>query len=322
MKYIRLTTTDPYYNLAVEEYLMRHTIDDVFMLWQNAPSVIVGKNQNVYAEVNVSYAQQHDIRLARRITGGGAVYHDLGNINYTFITSSDRAKTLDFAYFTRPVIDALAELGLSCSLSGRNDLECDGRKISGNAQFSADGRILHHGTLLFDVCMEELSSALRVDKEKLAYKAVRSHKGRVANLATLLKEKMTVEELISHIEGYVLSQMGAEIVSPPDVPEIEVLRARNASDEWIFSARRYLTEYTVSRRKKYAFGIVQIELTLNGERIERTVISGDFFGTAPVEELERALVGKRVNEPLGIDPAPFIHGMTESELSALLTGEN
>ncbi|MBO5754545.1 MAG: lipoate--protein ligase family protein, partial [Clostridia bacterium] len=139
MKYLRLYSTDPYYNLAVEEYLLRHTDDDIFMLWQNEKTVVIGKNQNAYAEVNLDYAEKNGIRVARRLSGGGAVYHDMGNVNYTFITSCERATALDYAYFTRPILAALASLGVKGTLSGRNDLECEGKKFSGNAQYTADG---------------------------------------------------------------------------------------------------------------------------------------------------------------------------------------
>ena len=204
MKYIRLKTTDPHLNLAVEEYLFRHSGDDIFMLWQNEPTVVVGKNQNVYAEVNTEYAKERGINIVRRITGGGAVYHDLGNLNYTFITSETKAKALDYEYFTRPIIDALATLGVVATLSGRNDLEVDGKKFSGNAQFCADGRILHHGTLLFDTDVNELSAVLRVDKEKLEYKAVKSHKSRVTNLCDIIDKGIDLDGFIALIENFVI----------------------------------------------------------------------------------------------------------------------
>ena len=196
MRYIKLCSNDPYYNLAVEEYLLNNSEEDIFMLWQNAPTVVIGKNQNAYAEVNLEYAREKEIKISRRITGGGAVYHDLGNINYTFITSEKKARALDYEYFTRPIIDALKFLGLDCKLSGRNDLECDGRKFSGNAQFCSNGRILHHGTLLFNTDVSEMSAVLKVDKEKLEYKAVKSHKGRVINLIDLLENKISAYEFI------------------------------------------------------------------------------------------------------------------------------
>lgn len=290
------------------------------MLWQNENTVVIGKNQNAYAEVELEYAKASGIRIARRLSGGGAVYHDMGNINYTFITSCEKAAALDYAYFTRPIIEALASLGVKANLSGRNDLECEGKKFSGNAQYTSDGRILHHGTLLFDVDAEILSRVLRVDKEKLAYRAVKSHKGRVGNLAPLLGN-ITVEDFIARIEEHVLNATGAERIAAPADEEVDALVRRNASFEWIFSEKRYLTDYTVKRRKKYPFGIVCVDMTLSGECIEEIVFSGDFFGIQPVAGLEDALRGKRLANLPAIDPAPFIAGMTKEELVALLVSE-
>ena len=320
MKYIRLESTNPYYNLAVEEYLLNNCEDDIFMLWQNAHTVVIGRNQNAYAEVNLDYAGDNGIFVSRRITGGGAVYHDLGNINYTFITSEKKAKALDYAYFTQPIIDALSSLGLKCTLSGRNDLECEGKKFSGNAQYSSNGRILHHGTLLFDVDLGVLSSVLKVDKEKLEYKAVKSHKSRVVNLSSLLDAKLSVNDFIEHIEKYVLENLGAQKVDIDKNAEIVRLYERNSSDEWIYSNKRYLTDYTVHKRKKYPFGIVNVEIKLVKDIIEDIVISGDFFGIGDINELEDELVGKSREKLKDFDVSYYIDKMTSEEFSELING--
>ncbi|MBQ2766626.1 MAG: lipoate--protein ligase [Clostridia bacterium] len=319
MKYIRLHTTDPYLNLAIEEYLLTHTDDDVFMLWQNRPTVVIGKNQNAYVEVNLAYAEEAGITVSRRITGGGAVYHDLGNVNYTFITSVDRARALDYAYFTRPIIDALADLGLVCQLSGRNDLLCEGRKFSGNAQYCSGGRILHHGTLLFDSDTEIMQRVLKINREKLEYHAVKSHQSRVVNLRTLMSEPIGTEDFIAAIERKVAAS--AEHTIPPSGEEIDRLRARNASAAWICAEKRYLTDYTVYRQKKYPFGMVKAEIKLNKNQIEGIVLSGDFFGSSPIETLESMLIGQDIGCLSPIDPTPYIDGMTFDDLRFLLTGE-
>lgn len=318
MKYFHLKTTDPYYNLAVEEYLLKNTEEDVFMLWQNAPTVVIGKNQNAYAEVDIAYARAHGIRIARRLSGGGAVYHDAGNLNYTFITSESKAKALDYAYFTQPIISALATIGIPAVLSGRNDLECEGKKFSGNAQYVSGGRVLHHGTLLFDTDLSVMSSVLRTDKEKLALRAVPSHKGRVLNLATRIDPPMTVTEFTLHIEHFALSTFAICPSSPPVAPEIDALARRNGEADWIFSDKRYLTEYSVVRKRRYPFGTVELSLSFRGNAIARVRITGDFFGTRPTEELEASLVGMTPDTPLSVDPYPYIAGMDESTLKALL----
>ena len=319
MKYIRLNTTDPYYNLALEEYLFKTAEDDVFMLWQNGPSVIAGKNQNVYAEVDLDYAKKEGINVCRRITGGGAVYHDLGNINYTFI-SPRGVSSLNFEYFTRPIRSALLGLGIESTLGGRNDIECRGSKISGNAQHVEGGRILHHGTLLFDTDSSVMSRVLKVDKEKLAYRAVKSCSARVVNLCGLFEHKISLDEFIYQIESRVCADLGAVRTAPPECEEINALYERNRSEEWIYSKRRYLTDYSVIRKKKFPFGLVIAELTLERELIKNIRISGDFFSTRPIDELEAALVGTSPNMPPDIDPSPFIDGMSRDELSLLLSG--
>ncbi len=318
MKYLRLTTTDPYYNLAVEEYLFRHAKEDIFMLWQNEPTVVIGKNQNAYAEVNLSYAKEHGIHVSRRITGGGAVYHDLGNINYSFVTSDTYADSLNYARFCEPILGALADLGLPCVLNGRNDLECGGRKFSGNAQYTADGRILHHGTLLFDTDLSVMSSVLRVDKEKLAYRAVKSTSARVINLSECLEKEFTAERLIGHIESYVATHMDATPMELPTDGSVETLRARNASAEWILSDKRFLTDYTVFRKRKYPYALVLLEMRMKEDRIEDIRISGDFFGSAPIEELEQALIGKALSSLPPLDVSRYIDGMSDEDLCSLL----
>ena len=316
MKYLRLKTTDPYYNLAVEEYLFRYSDEDIFMLWQNAPSVIIGKNQNVYAEVNTEYAAENGIYVVRRITGGGAVYHDMGNLNYTFITSAERADALDFARFTAPIIAALSELGLSASLSGRNDIICEGRKISGNAHFSDGSRTLHHGTLLFDADLEEMSAVLRTDIDKLKMRAIKSHKGRVANIRQLLRSDLTVEDFILHIERQI--SLSSSLLIPNDCQILSELCSRNRSEAWIYSHKPFLREYTIRKSTRFDFGTVTLELSLNGDTVDHAVISGDFFEVSPVSELEALMVGRRLSELGLIDPSPYIGGMTVRDLFSLL----
>ena len=241
MKFLKLTTTDPYYNLAVEEFLFSHTDEDVFMLWQNASTVVIGKNQNAYAEVDLEYAKSNEIKVARRITGGGAVYHDLGNVNYSYITSTGTVSSLDFETPSRAIIHALSSMGVNATLGGRNDILVGEKKISGNAQYSSNGRILHHGTLLFDTDSTVMERVLRVDKEKLTSHGVASHKSRVTNIKSLLGEKTTVDEFISDLETKIITFLDAEPISLPNSDEIRALSERNESREWILSDKKHLT---------------------------------------------------------------------------------
>ena len=321
MKYVRLKSTDPYLNLAIEEFLFRYSDEDIFMLWQNRPSVIIGKNQNAYTEVELEYTKKADIAVVRRITGGGAVYHDGGNVNYSFITSREKTESLDFAYFAAPVIEALGGLGLTATLSGRNDILCGERKISGNAQYSDGKRVLHHGTLLFDADLGVLSSALKTDIDKLKMRAIKSHKSRVANIRELLGNDMTVDEFILHLEGHISSSMECDLSVSTDDPRLTALYERNRSDEWIYSHKTYLREYTFRAKKRFDFGTVAVELSLNGDTVEKAAVSGDFFENSPISELEGLMIGKNLTEICDLDPSPYIHGMAKGDLSLLLRGE-
>ena len=164
----RTDVTDPYFNLAMEEYLIDTAGDEeIFILWRNEPSVIIGRNQNAFSELDVSFAREHDIKVVRRLTGGGAVFHDLGNINYTFISPDIDGGSLNFARFCEPIVRALRALGLDASLSGRNDILAEGRKVSGTAQCVRSGHVMHHGTLLWDADFSAMAGVLRPDTESL-----------------------------------------------------------------------------------------------------------------------------------------------------------
>ncbi len=319
MKYLRLTSTDPYRNLAIEEYLFTHTKEDWLLLWQNESTVVIGNNQNAYAEVDLSYAEAHGIRVARRITGGGAVFHDGGNINFSFITGN--AHALDYAYFAAPITEALRALGLPAALGGRNDILVGDRKISGNAQTTKNGRTLHHGTLLYDTDPAQMAGVLRIDREKLAYHAVRSHKSRVVNIRALLDLSLTPLAFLDAFEERLLAITGATPTPLPDDPMIEALAARNASPAWILADRRFLISYTLTRRIKFPAGIVELSLLLSRNRIEKATVSGDFFECAPIAELEAALRGLTTAEAAVLDPTPYLAGITAAEWQRLFEEE-
>jgi lipoate-protein ligase A len=322
MKFLMLKTTDPHYNLAVEEYLFLHSETDVFMLWQNDRTVVIGKNQNAYAEFDVDYAKEQGIRIARRITGGGAVYHDMGNLNYTYISTKKGQGEIDFATFCAPIIDFLRSLGVEATLSGRNDLLVGDKKISGNAQHSANGRVLHHGTLLYDSDMSVLSSVLRADPEKLKTKAIRSVSSRVMNLKEVLPLGGGIAELADRIMSEIIQNQGGELAEVPENAEIEALAKRNASEEWLFPKRAYLSEYSLTKKRRYPFGSVEITLQMSGDRIENAYISGDFFGNEPVSEIEALIKGASRAEATSrlekFDVGGCIFGMTSGELIDLV----
>lgn len=322
MKLFVLTTTNPHYNLAVEEYLFRNEREDVCMLWQNEPTVVIGKSQNAFVEVDTDALQCDGVHLARRITGGGAVYHDFGNVNFSFISANSADTGLDFAKFTAPILAALALLGVHAELSGRNDLLLEGQKFSGNAQYSANGRTLHHGTLLFDADLTALSRYLRPDEEKLKSKGIKSVRSRVTNLKPHLPISATTGEFIDLLARFLREEYKPAEPPVPQNAEIDALFARNASREWLFPERELVAGYTLHQKKRFPFGSVEITLSLHNDTVQDVVIRGDFFGSAPVEELERALCGKTLSQirenAAEIAPARYIFGMDDAALATLL----
>ncbi len=324
MKLLRLETRNPYWNLAVEEFLFRCANESILLLWQNDPTVVIGRNQNAYAELDLAYARENGIAVARRITGGGAVYHDAGNLNYSFLAPQSAQSGTDFDTFTKPMRDALQALGVRAVLSGRNDLEVDGKKISGSAQHTANGRVLHHGTLLFDSDLEMLSRVLRVNADKLASKAIPSVRARVTNLRPLLPSIADVDTLSRRIGAFWKERYGAEEIELLKDAEIERLYERNRSQEWLFPKRELLSSYTVTRQRRYPFGTVEVCLDMDGERIRKVCIRGDFFGHLPIEELENRLTGKTMAEAereiRESKTEGYISGMRSEILAKLLLG--
>ncbi|MDR2718490.1 MAG: lipoate--protein ligase family protein, partial [Treponema sp.] len=194
--YIESRSTDPCRNLALEQFVFdfldrRHSY---FMLWQNHNSIIVGKHQNTLAEINSVFVKAHNISVVRRLSGGGAVYHDPGNLNYTFITDAGTDNTIDFAAFCLPVQKALVSFGVPVEITGRNDMTVMGRKFSGNAQYLKHERIMHHGTILYDSCMDTLSQALNLSNDKIESKGIQSVRSRVTNIRPYMKTNMPIED--------------------------------------------------------------------------------------------------------------------------------
>jgi lipoate-protein ligase A len=203
MHIIKRHNTDPYFNLATEEFVLKNWDEDSFMLWRNAPSIIVGKHQNTLAEINVEYVKHNNIPVVRRLSGGGAVFHDLGNLNFTFIQNGKAERLIDFRKYTEPILEVLEKMGVAAKFEGRNDLTIGGRKFSGNAEHIWKTKILHHGTLLFSSHMSDLTQALNVDPLKFQDKAVKSVHSRVTNISEHLSEPMDVMYFASMIEGHI-----------------------------------------------------------------------------------------------------------------------
>ncbi len=308
MIYVPNGSKDPYYNLAFEEYLFQQAAagETYFSLWQNDNTIVIGKNQNPYNEIDADFVKEKDITVVRRITGGGAVYHDLGNVNFTFIAPVDDQAGFDFAKFTEPVIAALKSLGLPAENQGRNDIAIAGAKISGNAQHVTGGKLLHHGTLLFDSNLEMLGKCLTALPEKLAAKGITSVRSRVANIRELLPEgsDLEVESFMDRLREFVFSlNPGCTSWNPGEADQEAIMTLRNskyATWEWNYGSSP--AGDTVYSRRFEGCGTITLRLSIAAGRIAQCSISGDFFGSGQVADIEKLLTGVK-NEPEAIAEA-------------------
>ncbi|MCM3612390.1 lipoate--protein ligase [Planococcus sp. MERTA32b] len=320
--------TDPRINLAIEEYLLKNmdVEKDPFLLFYiNEPSIIIGKNQNTAEEINTDYVDSHGIHVVRRLSGGGAVYHDLGNLNYSFITVDDGESFRNFRKFTEPVVKALNGLGVNAELSGRNDLMAEGRKISGNAQFSTRGRMYSHGTLMFDTNVDEVVSALKVSKEKIESKGIKSIRSRVANISEFLEKPMTVMEFRSAILHSIFE--GEENVKMWELTDEDwegihaISRERYGNWDWNYGKS---PKFNVKHSHRFPVGGIDVRLQVEKGLVEDAKIFGDFFGVGDVSELETAITGVKyeraaLDEAIeGIDIPKLLGGITKEEFLKLI----
>lgn len=284
---------DPYFNLASEEYLLRQKGGYYIYLWVNAPAVIVGINQNTIEEVNLGYTEEHGIKVVRRQTGGGAVYHDLNNICYTVIAPYDENAD-NYRKFTAPVIEYLNSIGVTAEFSGRNDITVDGKKISGNAQTVVNGRIMHHGTLLFHTDMSVLSSALKPNKLKMESKGIKSVRARVGNIYDFLPQKTTAAEFLKGLSEYFKKSCEEYVLNEEDIAAInKLVKEKYSKYEWNVG-RSPKAENSFEAR--FSFGTFRMDFdTVNG-LMQNVKITGDFFSVKPIEELERKLEGTRFDK--------------------------
>lgn len=288
--------TNPYFNLAMEEYFLKNFCDDIFILWRNEPSIIVGKNQNTLSEINIEYVKENNIPVVRRQSGGGAVFHDLGNINFTFI-ANDKKGFSDFKRFTQPIINLLRTLDIDATFSGRNDLLIDGKKFSGNAQYNYKNRVMHHGTLLFSSQISDLSNALKVKPIKFEGKGIKSVKSRVTNIREHLKKDISILEFKDLIINYLLntnSNNKTYDLTNDDIDNIWLL-ANNKYNSWEWNFGNS-PKYSLTNQLKYPGGNVEFNLNVEKGIIKNIKFFGDFFGESEVSYIENLLVGIKHDE--------------------------
>jgi lipoate-protein ligase A len=327
--YIESANTDPSHNLALEQFVFDRLNRDhsYFMLWQNHNAIIVGKHQNTQAEINAAFVNERAISVVRRLSGGGAVYHDLGNLNFTFITDAGEGRAgIDFASFCAPIQQALRSFGAPVDISGRNDMTVEGMKFSGNAQYLKQGRIMHHGTILYDSDLGVLSQALNVSGDKIESKGIKSVRSRVTNIRPYMKTDMPISGFWTALKEFMFAafDMREYALSPEENAEVEQLRERTYSQwNWNYGAS---PSYN-ARKTRRIEGCGKFDILLDVEKegiIKGIRFYGDFFGNADPDELAAILTGRHLEygelkETLAvIDVSRYFHNLDTDTLLSLL----
>lgn len=326
MIYLESPSRDPYFNLALEEYVFERMdkSKSYFLLWQNDNTIVVGKYQNTAEEIDQAYVDAHHIRVARRLSGGGAVYHDRGNLNFTFIVDRADAPGLNFKVFVRPVVEALARFGVHAEFTGRNDLTIDGMKFSGNAQYARRGRLLHHGCIMLDSNLTSVADALRVKEAKFASKAVKSVRSRVTTINAHAPAPISMEDFKRALKE---CAMASGELEPCTLTEEDLAAIRKLRDEkyatWAWNYG-FSPAYDMRREMKFPAGLVTAHLSAEGGKIKAVRFYGDFFG-GELGELEGAMAGLPLDGHLtealeALRVGDYMSGITAEELSRLLRG--
>ncbi|MGX7199132.1 lipoate--protein ligase [Enterococcus nangangensis] len=302
MIYVPNENNDPRINLAIETYLLKEfkTDEPILLFYINQPSIIIGRNQNTLEEINKEYVDEHGILVVRRLSGGGAVYHDFGNLNFSFIMPDDGNSFRDFRKFTEPVIAALHELGVTgAELKGRNDLVINDMKFSGNAMYATEGRMFAHGTLMLDSDINEVVKALKVRKDKIESKGIKSIRSRVTNIKPFLpadKQNITTKEFRHEILLKIFGVANEDQIEKYQLTDHDWERINAISDEyyrnWDWNYGKS-PEFNLERRQRFAIGSIEVRLNVVNGKINDAKIYGDFFGLGEVKDVEDALIGVR-----------------------------
>ena len=327
MTYIESKSLDPYYNLALEQFVFDELAGEnsFFMLWQNHNAIILGKHQNTLEEINAEFVKEHNITVARRLSGGGAVYHDLGNLNFTFIIPTDAKSGIDFSVFCKPIQKALCSFGVPVEILGRNDMYVEGKKFSGNAQYLKQGKVMHHGTILYDSDLGMLSKAL-IAKDKIESKAVKSVRSTVTNIRPYMKLDMTTQEFWVALKDSMIHAFNMDVfdLAPSHYSAVEELKEKVYA-QWAWNYGNS-PPYTMRKARRFeGCGKIEIFLDMGKDgKIRGLSFFGDFFGSRDPQELGELLAGHHLEYHelkatlKGIEASQYFHSLdTEAFLSLL-----
>lgn len=326
--YIESRNTDPHWNLALEQFVFDR-LDrghSYFMLWQNHNAIIVGKYQNTQQEINAAFVKEKNISVVRRLSGGGAVYHDLGNLNFTFITSAEKNKGIDFSVFCKPIQEALRSLNVPVEISGRNDMTVDGMKFSGNAQYLKEGRVMHHGTILYDSDMTMISQSLNPGDDKIVSKGIKSVRSRVTNIRPFMKDDVPLSSFWTALKKYMTAALDMKELelTPDQLAEVDALNEKVYSQwSWNYGSS---PAYTLRKvRRIEGCGKIEILLDVAKEgKINNIVFYGDFFGNKDPSELGAALIDHHFKYDeiqsvmKDIDVSQYFHALKTEDFLELL----
>lgn len=327
LNYINLSTTDPEFNLAAEEYVFDYLPKDrmYLMLWQNDNAVIIGKYQNTLAEINEKYVNENNVKVVRRLSGGGAVYHDMGNLNFTIITDADRSDELNFNIFCEPVVQTLAKIGVHAEINGRNDITVDGRKISGNSQYIKMERVMHHGTILLNSDLDAVGRVLVPDAEKLQSKGKQSVRSRVANVSEFVPESIDIESFKTLLVNTVSEQNDVELysLSQKDIEKINEIR-ENRYSKWDWNYGKSQECSFVKSGRVDGVGKIEAHITCEHSVITDISFHGDFFSSKDPDELSVLFIGCRTDEDAyrhvleQVNCGDYFNGIDEQTLLKIL----
>ena len=294
MMYIQHDSTDAKLNFALEKYAMDElsVAESYFMFWRTNPTLMIGRYQNTLKEINMEYAKKHNIDIVRRITGGGTIYTDLSGWQFSFIVKNPGKRSIEFAEFTKPILDALHSLGVNdAQQSGRNDLVIDGRKFSGNAQYIRKDVVLHHGSLLFNTDLEVLVRSLSVDNEKIISKGIESVRQRVTNIAEHMPNSLSSEEFRDVMLSYLSKDMETYTLTEKDIQRIEEIKQEQFDNwDWNFG---HDPKFNITKENRFAGGKLMVQAYVEEGRIVNVQFFGDFFAREGLSELEQSLKGCR-----------------------------